>query len=136
MAYEKTSVPVWQSQGDIRKMLAKYGGIGVAFVSQFPKEGLEAMIPIDGVTYKIRIQAQLPTKTRDQEQDLRRIWRVIFFHLKAVFEAAATGVLEFREMMLPYIVANDDKTIAQHILPKLSEAVAGQSERLLPRGKP
>ncbi len=135
MAYEETKVPVWQSQAEIHKMLKKYGGTGVAFVSQPPKEGIEAMVPIEGVIYKIRIQAQVPAKVRDPEQALRRIWRVIYFHLKSVFEAAASGVLEFREMMLPYIVTKDNKTIAEHLLPNLTAAIDGKSERLLPGGK-
>lgn len=135
MAYEKTNVPVWQSQAEIQRMLKKYGGTGVAFVSQPPKEGIEAMIPIEGITYKIRIQAEVSAKVRDPEQALRRIWRVIYFHLKSVFEAAASGVLEFREMMLPYIVTKDNKTVAEHLLPNLATAIEGKSERLLPGGK-
>lgn len=135
MAYENTKVPVWQSQGDIRKMLASRGGTGVAFVSQPPMEGLEAMIPIDGVTYKIRVTASVPHDSRDAERDLRRIWRVLFFHLKSVFEAAASGVLEFREMMMPYVVVKDGRTIAQHILPNLSTAIEGRPERMLPGSK-
>lgn len=135
MAYETTKVPVHQSQGDIRKLLVTRGGTGVAFVSQPPMEGLEAMIPIDGVSYKIRITAYVPSDSRDAERDLRRIWRVLFFHLKAVFEAAASGVLEFREMMMPYVVVKDGRTIGQHILPNLATAVEGRPERMLPSGK-
>ena len=135
MAYEKTKVPVHLSQGDIRKLLASRGGTGVAFVSQPPMEGMEAMIPIDGVTYKIRIVAHVPPDSRDAERDLRRIWRVLFFHLKSVFEAAASGVLEFREMMMPYVVVKDGKTISQHILPNLATAVEGRPERMLPGSK-
>jgi len=96
---------------------------------------MEAMIPIDGVTYKIRIQARIPDDSRDAERDLRRIWRVLFFHLKSVFEAAASGVLEFREMMMPYVVVKDGRTIAQHILPNLSTAIEGRPERMLPGTK-
>jgi hypothetical protein len=133
--YEDTSVPVHQSQADIKKLLTRCGGTGVAFVSQPPSEAFEAMVPIEGVTYRIRVGAQVPAESRDAEQDVRRIWRVLFFHLKAVFEASASGVLEFREMMLPYIVTKGGKTIGQHILPNLSTAVEGRPERLLPGGK-
>jgi hypothetical protein len=132
MAYETTRVSVPQSQADIRKMLIAHGGTAVAFVSQPPTEGFETMIPIDGVTYKIRVSATVPPESRDAEKDTRRIWRVLFFHLKAVFEASTSGVLEFREMMMPYIVTKDGRTIGQHVLPNLSTAVQGKPERLLP----
>jgi hypothetical protein len=62
----------------------------------------------------------------------RRIWRVIFYHLKSVFEASESGVMEFRELILPYIVTRDGHTVAEHILPKLAEAIAGNPSRLLP----
>lgn len=135
MAYENTAVPIDKSQGHIRKLLTSRGGTGIAFVSQPPHEGMEAMIPIDGVTYKIRIAAKVPGDSRDAERDMRRIWRVLFFHLKAVFEAAASGVLEFREMMMPYVVTKDGRTIGQHILPNLSTAIEGKPERMLPGPK-
>ncbi len=132
MAYETTKVPVVQSQSEIRRMLMKYGGTGVAFISQPPMEGFEGMIPIDGITYKIRIAASVPENSKDVDYETRRIWRVLYWHLKSVFESAATGVLEFREMMLPYIVVRDNRTIGQHILPELKKAVEGRPERLLP----
>ena len=136
MAYEKTQVPVMQSQSEIKKLVMGRGGTGVAFISHPPNEGFEAMIPIEGVTYKIRIVAQTPVNSRDIERDTRRIWRVIYYHMKSVFEAAASGVMEFREMMLPYIVTRDDKTVGQHILPKLEAALAGRPDRLLPAASP
>lgn len=121
-----------QSQSEIKKLVMTRGGTGIAFICQPPMEGFEAMLPIDGVTYKIRIVASTPTDSRDVEADQRRIWRVIFYHMKSVFEAAASGVMEFREMMLPYMVAKDDRTIAQHILPNLEQALSGRAGRLLP----
>lgn len=132
MAYENTRVPVVNSQSEIKKLVMLRGGSGVAFISHPPMEGFEALMPIEGVTYKIRIVASVPLDSRDIERDQRRIWRVIYYHMKSVFEAAASGVMEFREMMLPYIVTKDDKTVGQHILPKLEQALSGRTDRLLP----
>lgn len=132
MAYEKTQVPVMQSQSDIKKLVMGRGGSGVAFISHPPMEGFEALMPIDAVTYKIRIVASVPLDSRNIEADQRRIWRVLFYHMKSVFEAASSGVMEFREMMLPYIVTKDDQTVGQHILPKLEQALSGRPDRLLP----
>jgi hypothetical protein len=52
--------------------------------------------------------------------------------MKDIFEASNSGVMEFRELILPYIVTSDGQTIAQHILPKLDQAIDGNPARLLP----
>lgn len=149
MAYEKTSVPVLRSQEGIRKLIIKNGGSAVAFISQPPMEGFEAQVGIEGKTYHIRIKAEAkvgaPKNKRRRrssspakeptEESAKRVWRVMFFHMKSVFEAANSGVMEFRELMLPYIVTSDNRTIADHIIPKLEKAVQMNPERLLPSGR-
>lgn len=130
-AYDETSVPVSRSQQEIRELVGKHNGKGVAFVSEPPMEGFQAKVDIEGTAYTIRIHAELRSSVRNPEQELRRIWRVLFFHLKGIFVAADSGVLGLRELILPYIVTNDGKTIAEHILPKL-EAALGDPSRMLP----
>lgn len=134
MAYENTQVAVPKSQDKIRQLILKNKGTGVAFISQPPMEGFQAMMPIDGKTYTIRISAHLKEK-RDPDKEARRIWRVLYHHLKDIFEAANSGVMEFRELILPYIVVADGKTVSQHILPKLESAIQGNPERMLPAPK-
>lgn len=151
MAYENTVVPVSRSQEGIRRLLLENQATGIAFVSQSdpPSEGFEAMVPIEGKTYRIRIVAKVKelerkstrrrwgrTKTQIdiQEAETRRIWRVLFYHLKSVYEATNTGVMEFRELMLPYIVVKDGRTIAQHLLPQLDKAIESRPERMLTSG--
>ncbi len=131
MAYEQTQVAVPKSQDKIRQMLVRHKGGSVAFISDPPLEGFQALVPIDGKSYSIKIMAHVREK-RDSEQEARRIWRVLYHHMKSIFEAADSGVMEFRELMLPYIMTNDGKTVAEHILPKLDAALAGRPDRLLP----
>lgn len=149
MAYEATSVPVSRSQEAIRKLLLENGASGVAFVSQTDplQEGFQAMIPLDGKTYQVRIVAKVKTVERKarhrrygyapksqvemQEGENRRVWRVLYYHLKSVYEAANTGVMEFRELMLPYVVVKDGRTIAEHLIPQLDKAIESRPERLL-----
>ena len=107
------------------------GGSGIAFIEQPPMEGFHCLMPIEGVTYTVRIQAQIPKDTRDAEQERRRIWRVLYYHIKSVFESSASGVLEFREMMLPYIVTANNQTVAERILPTLEKAIQTNPARLL-----
>ena len=40
-------------------------------------------------------------------------------------------MMEFREMMLPYIVTANGQTIGQRILPHLEKAIESRPERLL-----
>ena len=67
-----------------------------------------------------------------QVSEQRRIWRVLYYHLKSIFESADSGVMEFRDLILSYIVIADGRTVAEHIVPNLARAVAGNPSRLLP----
>lgn len=137
-AYEDTDVPVARSQEQIRRLVLENGGTGIAFICQPPIEGFEALLTVDGKTYRIRIVATCRQhKSPDRvAQEERRVWRVLFFHLKAVFEASRSGVLELREMILPYIVVADGRTIAQHILPNVEKALIGKPNLMLPPARP
>jgi hypothetical protein len=155
MSYENTDVPVSRSQEGIRKLIMSRHGSKVAFISDPPQEGFEAVVMIDNSPYRIRIMGSCKeapeVKTRHymgrtmgskettekfrndfRIAEERRIWRVVYYHLKSVFEAADSGVMELRELLLPHIVTNDGHTVAEHILPKLAAAIAGNPARLLP----
>jgi hypothetical protein len=133
-AYGTTSVPVERSQSAIRDLVMTRGGSGIAFVEQPPIEGFHCMMPIDGVTYTVRVQATVPQDSQDQAQERRRIWRVLYYHMKSVFESSASGVLEFREMMLPYVVTANGQTVGERILPNLQKAIQTNPARLLMGG--
>ena len=154
MSYESTSVSISKSQDELRKLLLRHEGSSVAFVSEPEKEGFQAMVPIDGKLYHVRIMARMrvclpknikgrhyrgrwiaPRTVNDErEAEARRIWRVIYYHVKSVFDTADAGVMEFRELILPYIVTKDGGTIAEHILPKLDQALSGRADRFLSAG--
>lgn len=141
MAYEGTEVSVSKSQDGIRKLIMGRKGSRVAFVTDPPREGFEAMVLIDTNPYQIRIYGTVrlaPSNKRTEKQrndflsqEERRIWRVLFYHLKSVFEASDSGVMEFRELMLPYIVTANGQTIAEQIIPKLAQAINQNPARML-----
>lgn len=157
MAYDDTQVTVPRSQEGIRKLLLGRKGSKVAFVTDPPREGFEAVVLIDESPYKIRIfgecrpapetkarrgsSSQKATTEKFQrdflDKEERRIWRVLFYHLKSVFEAADSGVMEFRSLLLPYFVTSSGETIAEQIIPKLEQAVAQHNGavRLLGTGR-
>lgn len=148
MAYENTVVSVAKSQEAIRKLIMRFKGTGIAFITQTkpPVEGFEATMEIEKVPYRVRITATVKVPQTDRygfslteaqklkkyDEEQRRVWRVLYYQLKATYESAESGVMEFRELMLPYIVMNDNQTIAQHIVPKLNDAMALNASRLLP----
>lgn len=134
-SYEATSVTADRSQFLIKKLLIDNGATGLVFLWQPPMEGMEFLIPIDGKPYRIRIRAIVNDKTRDHEQEVRRIWRVFYYQLKATFDSSKSGVMEFRELMLPYIVASDGQTVAEHIIPRLHAGLSANPGKLLPEPK-
>lgn len=149
MAYDKTSVPVGRTQEAVKELIRKHAGFGTAFVSETDPtgqngalEGFHAKVMIDGKPYAIRVMAKVksaprgwtPKQRQDfTEQEERRIWRVLFYHLKSVYEAADSGVMEFRELMLPYLVTAGGQTVAECILPRIDAAL--ESNRLLGNGE-
>lgn len=135
-AYEDTSVSVMQSQSEIRKIVYAHKGTGIVFMSRPPKEGFEALVTLGDQAYHIRVMANCK-KTYSQtgrEQEERRVWRVLYWHLKAMFVAADSGVIAIEDVIMPYIVTPDGRTIAEHVAPKLAEMRELTHEKLLTAG--
>lgn len=123
-----------QSQQQLKKMLVAHGCTAIQFISQPPQEGFAAIVPIEGATYTIRVEA-ICKKAGNREQEERRVWRVFFYHMKAIFESADSGVMQFKRMVLPYIVTRSGLTIGESILPRLKEAVESNPARMLGQTK-
>ena len=142
MSYENTVVAVSKSQEGVRRLVMSHKGFGIAFVSdrdpegQSPsREGFEAKVIINGQPTVVRIMCKLEKQMSERatEKEERRVWRVLYWHVKAVFEAADSGVMEFRELMLPFIVTPDGKTVSEHLIPRLDKGI--DPSRLLTDGK-
>lgn len=130
MSYERTEVSVSRSQEVIRKLVYSHKGAGVSFMSRPPKEGFEALVTMQEQAYHIRVMATCLGK-KDREQEERRVWRVLCWHLKAMFEAADSGVIAVEDIIMPYIVTPDGRTIAEHVAPKLAELRNATHDKLL-----
>src|SRR5580765_4493550 len=109
MAYDKTSVPIANSQSAIRQLIYTHKGAGINFMSRPPREGFEALVTLQEQAYHIRIMAT-SKKVSDRQQEERRVWRVLYWHLKAMFEAADSGVIAVEDIIMPYIVTPDGRT--------------------------
>jgi len=149
MSYDTTTVAVSKSQDAIRKLIYTHKGTGLMLVSRPPHEGFEAFIEIEAQPYHVRIMAQCKDVSFDRnrykrsgkalenaiDQENRRVWRVLYWHLKALFEAADSGVIDIRNIIMPYVVLKDGMTLADHIRPKMGELMTMNPERLLGAGR-
>jgi len=146
MAYESTEVAVSKSQEAIRRLIYAHRGTGVMLVSRPPHEGFEAMVTIEKQAYHLRVMATCKDVSRDRsgfvrndsgkakakEQEERRVWRVLYWHLKAMFEAADSGVIDIRNVIMPYVVLKDGRTLADHVIPRMPQLMELENtERLL-----
>lgn len=142
MAYEGTEVAVSKSQDGIRRMIYAHKGTGVMLLSHPPREGFEAMVTIEKQPYHIRIMATCRTKDKysytfsdsKREQEERRVWRVLYWHLKAMFEAADSGVIDIRDVIMPYVVTRDGRTLSEHLVPRMAEIMTSDTSKLLTTG--
>src|SRR4051794_17211824 len=105
MAYETTTVPVEKSQGEIRGMLTRYGAARFGFGEETDDAGVrwasvtfthQALVvrirvphkPVDEKAVRAKVQR---ARSKDaaairyeaDEQEARRIWRVMAWNLKA-----------------------------------------------------
>lgn len=149
MSYDKTEVSISKSQEQIRKLIYSHGGTGLMLVSHPPREGFETMVKIADTTYHLRIMATCKAvskydgrglirseKSREAatDQEGRRVWRVLYWHLKAMFEASDSGVIDVRDVVMPYVVLADGRTVADHIVPRMPELMNLDPARLLSGG--
>lgn len=122
-----------QSQAEIRKIVYAHKGTGISFMSRPPREGFEALVTMGDQAYHIRVMATMK-KGNNRESEERRVWRVLYWHLKAMFEAADSGVIAIEDIIMPYIVTPDGRTIAEHVAPKLAEMREFTHDKLLTAG--
>ena len=137
MAYEHTFVAPEKSQNQIKRLIMSHGGANVSFGSSVEPqrmEGFRASVAIEDRPYAIKITVPIKGKrnAKAQDQEERRVWRVIYHHMKAIFEAADSGVIDIRELLLPFFVTRDGKTVGQHILSDFQKVIETPRQMFLP----
>lgn len=142
MAYETTSVAVEKSQGDIRKLLADFGADQFQFgEGTKPNRWAGVTFRHDSHVVLIRVDLKEPdekllkakadrarTRTlRDfrnehWDQEARRIWRVLYWSLKARMVAVEEGVETFEQAFLAHLQnPTTGLTLWQHIQPAIDQ---------------
>lgn len=135
--YSDTSVPVEKSQEQIRKLLAGQGATATRFTYLFTGALVEFVITGKDrppTPYRIQVdtrrikapQLRGPVATlADRRQ--RQVWRVLYWWLKAKFEAVDFGLVEREEELLPWMLVQgrdgQTTTVAAFVLPAMKEAL-------------
>lgn len=139
MAYESTTVPVEKSQGEIRKLLGKYGASHFAFGEERGADRRFAAVSFVAGHHAVRMRVPLRpvderevaakarrahTRTIDEirdaayEQEEKRIWRVLAWNLKARMVAVEEGVETFEEAFLAHLL---DQQTGRTVFEQLAE---------------
>jgi hypothetical protein len=138
MAYESTTVAVEKSQGEIRGLLTRHGAARFAFGEEVDDAGVRwaavtfshaALLvrirvphkPIDRRALSTKLQRARSKDARTielemNEQEARRIWRVMAWNLKARLISVEEGVETFAEAFLAHIVdPATNRTVYDHL---------------------
>lgn len=152
MSYaQSTHVPVERSRAEIEKILKRHGAsqflsgwndrhATVSFVANNKIVRFKLPFPdpeAKSITHRKTRSGFSPRKEQAKkqifEQEIRRRWRALSLVIKAKLEAIESEVSTFETEFMPHFVMPDDKTIAEHVLPRL-EAIYrdGKARTLLP----
>lgn len=140
---EGTTTPPEKSQMEIAAAVRRYGASSFATGWDGPR----ALVTFVAHNRQIRFILDLPTDWRDYiltpskqrrteqgarkalEAEVRRRWRALLLAIKAKFEVVETGISTFETEFMPHTVMPDGRTVAEHILPRVEQAI---SEGLMP----
>lgn len=159
-AYRSTKLRPDESQSDIRELLRarKATGLSISesWVGDHPVAELRFALPIgDGfLAYRVRIAVPAPEQRvrvdrhshrprPSTAEELRedaavaeqQMWRLLFWWLKAQFEAAQAGLVSIEEAMLPWMELPDGRTAFETVKPGLAQIAAGTAPLMLVAGK-
>ena len=146
-AYKKTSVNWSKSQTSIVKMLNSKKIYQTRFTNLFDKFAVEFMSEISGQSKPVAVRILVPfiysgNDEKKREQELNRLHRVLFYHLKAKFIAIESGLTEFMEEFMPHLIVMDkngnSSTMGQVLLPQYKQNLESGEQKdfkLLDDGK-
>ena len=136
-AYRTTKVAVHESQADVRELLRNRKATGLSisesWLEEQPVADVRFAIPAEAggfYAYRLRVRVPDPGPLRKVDQyshkervataaeirehratTERQIWRLVFWWLKAQFEAADAGLVALEEALLPWMELADGSTV-------------------------
>ncbi len=139
-----TEVPSERSRMEIERTLQRYGAEGFAYGWQ---EGRAVIgfrmkdrnvrfilpMPVKGGFARTRTGVRRSESSADAafQAEQRRRWRALALSVKAKLEMVSSGIVDFEDEFLSYIVLPDGKTVADHVRPGIEQAYAGGGPKAL-----
>lgn len=148
----RTSVPTTQSREEIERTLSRYGASKfmygwdheAAVIAFFAHERyIRFKLPMPDrdsreFTHHARGRRTDESAERQYEQATRQRWRALLLVVKAKLEAVETGITDFEDEFLAYVVMPDNRTLSEVIRPEVALAYeSGEMPQLAlpsPRG--
>lgn len=137
-AYQNTRTGASQSQDGIRRVLSKYGADGVQFTENWTGKELNVrflysphkiqhsivfIIPIPDLEIKISKRGRKRSQDsleKQKDQQIKQIWRALYWAIKSRMEAVNFGIETFEEAFLSHFeVPGTGKQVGTYIIPKL-----------------
>lgn len=124
-----TQIDVTKTIGEIETLLAKHGATdilknyegGICKIISFQIPTDEGLMPIrmpmdeKPILQLLKIQPRVPRKLQTEEQAIRVGWRIVKNWLEAQLAIIETRMVKIEQVMLPYIVGKDGKTLYETI---------------------
>jgi len=124
-----TDVPVVRTRAEIERVLIKHGAEGFAYGWTKDFDKIEFSWNGRHIRFLLprpkRDTGDTPRQIRNLEQHDRQRWRALLLVVKAKLEAVESGISVFEEEFLAFIVMQDDRTIGEHLVPRLKEGTLG-----------
>lgn len=155
-AYRSTKVPVHESQNDVRALLRGRKATGLQITESWlggvTVADVRFAMPAESghFAYRIRVNAAITeadlerrphqrtlTAREAEDQKARQIWRLVYWWLKAQFEAADAGLVSVEEAFLPWMELPSGKTVYETTAETgaLARVAAGSQPLLLNAGR-
>jgi len=111
-AYKGTQVNWSKSQTAIVKMLTEKGIFQTRFTNLQDKFAVEFLADLPNYKKPVGVRILVPIQyagddEKKRRQELNRLHRVLFYHLKAKFVAIESGLTEFMEEFMPHLIVMD-----------------------------
>lgn len=125
--YSDTGVHWSRSQPQIIKLLNDRGIYSTRFTNLSDKFAMEFVTPVPGQTKPVGVRIVIPLRykgddDKKRQQELNRLHRVLFYHLKAKFVSIDSGLTEFMEEFMPHLIITDKNgnstTMGEVLLPQ------------------
>jgi len=147
-AYADTQVSAAKSMGEVMDLLEKRKATGMQWTAEGPVSTLRFRWKTsDGVDLcaRFRVEIKPPTPPRGVrltseqigkhfEQEKRRMFRVLVYFIKNLFEAVDGGLLTLEQALLPYLEDASGATVGELMAPRLGRLQAGPLSSVLALG--